>query len=94
MITKIELGQRIAVARKRLRITQSHLGKLFGNITHAAISDIERGKTSLSIEKISIIANLLHITFEELTADNSVLTGSIFQMRSFSDSQDIPNDNT
>lgn len=87
MITKIELGERIASARKRAGISQAQLGVMFGNISHAAISDIERGRTNLGIEDISKIANLLNVSFEDLTLDYKTLSRSITQFRSTSDVQ-------
>ena len=66
MINKQDLGFRIAEKRKRLGMSQSQLGELL-EISHAAISDIERGKTNLNVEEISKIALVLKTTFEELT---------------------------
>jgi len=66
MINKQDVGFRVAEKRKRLGMSQSQLGELL-DISHAAISDIERGKTNLNVEEISKIALVLKTTFEELT---------------------------
>jgi len=66
MINKQDVGFRVAEKRKRLGMSQSQLGELL-EISHAAISDIERGKTNLNVEEISKIALVLKTTFEELT---------------------------
>lgn len=66
MINKQDLGFRITEKRKRLGLSQSQLGEMLGT-SHAAVSDIERGKTNLNVEDISKIALLLKTTFEELT---------------------------
>lgn len=69
MINKIDLGFRIAEKRKRLEMSQSQLGEMLG-ISHAAVSDIERGITNLNVEGISKIADILKTTFEDLTFIN------------------------
>lgn len=55
--------------RKRLGLSQSQMGE-FLEVSHAAVSDIERGVTNLNVEEISKIASILKTTFEELTYTN------------------------
>lgn len=82
MITKIELGERISAARKRLGLSQAEVGQKFGKISHAAISDIERGKTTLGIEDITKMSEILQVSFEDLTLDYKSLSVSMTNLRS------------
>ncbi|MHB8858647.1 MAG: helix-turn-helix domain-containing protein [Thermoleophilia bacterium] len=52
------VGYRIRIARQEAKLTQSELGRLVGK-SHAAISDVERGKTNLSIDELRKIARSL-----------------------------------
>lgn len=59
-MTSLYVGRRIREAREDQGWTQAQLGqKLSRPRTHAAISDIERGKTRLCVEEISEFAELL-----------------------------------
>lgn len=61
MLTSEEVGRRIREAREDLGLSQADLGRLMTRPrTHAAVSDIERGKTKLGVEEISELAMLLH----------------------------------
>jgi len=53
-----ELGTKIKQARDEIGLSQEKLGRLM-NRSHAAISDIERGKTKLSISDLTQIARFL-----------------------------------
>jgi transcriptional regulator with XRE-family HTH domain len=81
MINKRDLGFRITEKRKRLEMSQSQLGEMLG-VSHAAVSDIERGVTNLNVESISKIADILKTTFEDLTFVNDYGTN----MQSFNPS--------
>ena len=60
MITNEEVGRRIRQAREEKGLLQSDLGRLLSRPrSHAAVSDIERGKTRLDLEELSEIARLL-----------------------------------
>jgi transcriptional regulator with XRE-family HTH domain len=60
MITHEEVGKRIRLAREELGISQGQLGtRLSRQRSHAAISDIERGKTKLDVEDLSEFARVL-----------------------------------
>lgn len=60
-----EIGQRIKDLRTKQNISQEALGKFLGK-SHAAISDIERGKTELSVSDLSLIANFLKVDIDEI----------------------------
>ena len=60
MSTNEEVGRRVRQAREELGLSQAALGRLMSpSRTHAAVSDIERGKTHLDIEDLSALAALL-----------------------------------
>lgn len=60
MVTHEEVGRRIREAREELGLSQADLGRRLARPrTHAAISDIERGKTKLDIEELSEFAVVL-----------------------------------
>lgn len=56
--TREEIGQKIKSARMKANISQGDLGKVLGK-SHAAVSDIERGKTELSVSDLQKIASTL-----------------------------------
>jgi transcriptional regulator with XRE-family HTH domain len=61
------VGAAIRIRRKTLRLTQSQLGsKLLPPVSHAAISDIERGKTTIGVTRLRDIALTLGTTSEQL----------------------------
>lgn len=64
MITKDELGSKIRELRQKTGKSQEDLGKVLG-VTHAAISDIERGKTDLTVTDLSKIANFFEVPVTE-----------------------------
>lgn len=60
MATSSDIGARIRRAREEARLTQQQLGRVWGNVTHAAISDIERGVTRVSASRLAELAKLLN----------------------------------
>lgn len=58
-------GRMIEILRKTKRLSQTELGQML-KISHAAISDIERGKTDMSIKKLEKLANALGLKPGEL----------------------------
>ena len=66
MVTREEIGRRIREAREELRLSQSDLGrKMSRQRSYAAISDIERGKSSIPADELVEVARILgkDITF-------------------------------
>lgn len=55
-IAKDLISQKIKELRTLKGVSQEELGKALGR-SHAAISDIERGKTNLSVQDLSAISN-------------------------------------
>lgn len=60
-----EIGLYIKNLRTNKGISQEEVGK-FLKKTHAAISDIERGKTQISIKDLSLIAEFFAVPVEEI----------------------------
>ena len=60
-----KFGNRISELRKQKGISQEKFALKIG-MDRAYYSSVENGKHSVSLEKISIIANGLEITLEEL----------------------------
>lgn len=68
MTTYVEIGRRIRQARTELSLTQEDLGQLLSRQrSHAAISDIERGKTKLNLEDLSEFARVLGVSLDYFT---------------------------
>ena len=61
----LELGKRIRQLRREKNMTQLELGGAIG-LSHAAISDMENGKTRITFEALYEIANILKTTIREI----------------------------
>ena len=70
MLTRGEIGRRVRAAREEQRLSQTALGGLFGR-THAAISDIERGKTNIGLADLARLADLLGKPLSYFTHDEA-----------------------
>ncbi len=55
-----EIGRQIRKAREATGLTQAELGKLWGQRSHAVISDIERGKVRVAADELTALARILH----------------------------------
>lgn len=64
-LPKEELGRKIRDLRSRNGKSQEDLGVFLGK-SHAAISDIERGKTELSVTDLGKIAQFFDVSVETL----------------------------
>lgn len=60
-----EIGERIMLARRRALLNQGGLAARLG-ISHAAVSDIERGKTRPNLDNLEEIANALGVPLTQL----------------------------
>jgi len=65
------IGKNIRMLRTERGKSQSDLGKVL-DISHVAISDIERGKTKLSVEILLKIADFFGVSPEEIISDTQV----------------------
>lgn len=61
----VEVGERIRLARRRLGLTQRGLGERLG-VSHAAVSDLERGVTRPNLDGLIDVATALCIPVEQL----------------------------
>ena len=60
MPTNDEVGRRVRRAREERRLSQTELGQLLSpKRSYAAVSDIERGRTKLDVEDLSMLAAIL-----------------------------------
>ena len=73
MPTYVEIGRRIRQARTEKALMQADLGRLLSKPrSHAAISDIERGRTKLNLDELAEIAELLDKPLSFLTEGATV----------------------
>lgn len=60
-----EIGDNVRMARLRGRVSQRELGERLG-VSHAAISDIERGKTKPDLDVLGLIAETLGVPLTDI----------------------------
>ena len=65
-----EIGLRIKKLRLEKGKSQVELGKVLSR-SHAAISDIERGKTKLSVEDLLILAKFFEVNLSKIIGDSA-----------------------
>ena len=58
-------AERVKMLRKQQNIKQSELGEMVG-LTYTAISDIERGRRTTTIEKLVAIADYFEVSIDYL----------------------------
>lgn len=69
------LGMRIRDERKLCNLTQEQLAELV-NVSTTYIGLIERGERSVTLDKLAIIANNLHVSIDYLMQDSISLDTS------------------
>ncbi|EQF27374.1 helix-turn-helix family protein [Clostridioides difficile CD160] len=72
------LGKRIKIARIKNGITQESVAEEI-DITPSHMSNIETGKTKVSLSVLVNIANALSVTIDELLCDNVLNSKIIFE---------------
>ncbi|WP_444509091.1 helix-turn-helix domain-containing protein [Clostridioides difficile] len=72
------IGQRIKIARIRKRLTQDTVSELI-NITPSHMSNIETGKSSVSLQTLIAIANVLGVSIDELLCDTILESKVVFE---------------
>ncbi len=65
MFSKKIFAERVKMLRKQKNIKQSELGEMVG-LTYTAISDIERGRRTTTIEKLVAIADYFEVSIDYL----------------------------
>lgn len=72
------IGQRIKIARIRKKLTQDTVSELI-NITPSHMSNIETGKSSVSLATLISIANVLGVSVDELLCDAVLDSKVVFE---------------
>ncbi|EOE7225735.1 TPA: helix-turn-helix transcriptional regulator [Clostridioides difficile] len=72
------IGQRIKIARIKKRLTQDTVSELI-NITPSHMSNIETGKSTVSLQTLIAIANVLRVSIDELLCDVILDSKVIFE---------------
>ncbi len=60
----ITAGETVKIYRENLHLTQEQLGKKLGNFTRQNVSDIERGRRSISKEVAKKLSALFNVSVE------------------------------
>lgn len=71
------IGKRIKIARARMNLTQETVADKIG-VTPQHVSNIETGNASVSLTALVSIANLLHVSIDELLCDTVLKSKHIF----------------
>lgn len=74
-----EIGERISHLRKEHSMTQENLAEKL-NISIKHCSAVERGASSLSLEKLIIVCELFHTSMDYLTRGTQESLESIFKI--------------
>lgn len=77
MLTKEELGNKIRELRLKTGHSQEELGRALDR-SHAAVSDIERGKTDLSVSDLYTIAKFFGVSVTEFLENDPNQTPPTF----------------
>lgn len=64
------LGKRIRTERQQLNYTQEQLAELIG-VSSTYVGFIERGERAVTLEKLVLIANVLHVSLDYLLIDSA-----------------------
>ena len=75
------IGQRIKIARIKKGVTQETVADLI-DITPAHMSNVETGKTKVSLPTLIAIANALSVSVDTLLCDNVIASKIVFEKRS------------
>lgn len=71
------IGHRIRDKRKIKNFTQTELANKIG-VSNPHISNIERGKTKMSLQTLVDIANALDTTLDEIMCDNVTVAKGVY----------------
>lgn len=71
------IGQRIKIARIKKGITQESVANII-NMTPSHMSNVETGKTKVSLPTLIAIANALSVSVDTLLCDNVLSSKVIF----------------
>ena len=65
MFSKEIFGERVKTLRIKKNIKQSELGEIVG-LTYTAVSDIERGRRTTTLEKLDALADYFEVSVDYL----------------------------
>ncbi len=65
MFSKEIFAERVKTLRKKKKLKQSELGNMVG-LTYTAISDIERGRRTTTMEKLDVLADFFDVSVDYL----------------------------
>ncbi|MCQ1530669.1 helix-turn-helix domain-containing protein [Lutispora saccharofermentans] len=65
MFSKEIFGERVKALRIKKNIKQSELGEIVG-LTYTAVSDIERGRRTTTLEKLEALADYFDVSVDYL----------------------------
>lgn len=85
------IGQRIKIARIKKGVTQETVADLI-DITPAHMSNVETGKTKVSLPTLIAIANALSVSVDTLLCDNVIASKIVFEKEAndiFSDEYEV-----
>ncbi|CZR99370.1 anaerobic benzoate catabolism transcriptional regulator [Clostridioides difficile] len=72
------IGQRIKIARIKKRLTQDTVSEMV-NVTPSHMSNIETGKSTVSLQTLISIANVLGVSIDELLCDTILDSKIVFE---------------
>ncbi|HBG5740456.1 helix-turn-helix domain-containing protein [Clostridioides difficile] len=72
------IGQRIKIARIKKRLTQDTVSEMV-NITPSHMSNVETGKSTVSLPTLVSIANVLGVSVDELLCDTILDSKVVFE---------------
>ncbi|HFL3151583.1 TPA: helix-turn-helix domain-containing protein [Clostridioides difficile] len=72
------IGQRIKIARIKKRLTQDTVSEMV-NVTPSHMSNIETGKSTVSLQTLISIANVLGVSIDELLCDTILDSKVVFE---------------
>lgn len=87
MLTKEEIGKRIRELRAKHNKSQEEVGTALDK-SHAAISDIERGKTNLTVTDLTAIAKFFGVSVSDILAEEE-LQQPIISTTHYRDAKDM-----
>ena len=71
MFSRDIFAERVKKLRKEKKVSQAYLAKLLG-VTSTQITDIEKGKTTTSIERLCILAEYFDVSVDYLVGQSNI----------------------
>lgn len=71
LVDYVAIGRRVKIYRKKANLTQAYVAEQLG-VSVSYISQIECGRTDVSLKRLDDIANIIHTTIERLIVEPSI----------------------